>query len=126
MTSPQSAASDKSSWQLSDPAYPSSQEIKLWDVSVLLEWIQKNLNKPLSHENARKFLIAEIHGSAFLRHADQLEFFREAGITLGPSSDLANLAQTIVCPDDKLPGKYQPAFSRGKILHLEPLCHNNS
>jgi hypothetical protein len=80
---------------LADPS------IKSWDKTTLLEWIQKKLNVPLDNEDADKLLSAKIGGNAFLFAAGRKEIFQEAGIPLGPSVELAQLAQTIVDGESK-------------------------
>lgn len=81
---------------LSDLAGPTIQDVKSWDETTLLEWVQKRLDVPLKNDHIQKFLNDEINGSVFLSAAGQKEFFQEVGITLGPSMQLAQLAQMIV------------------------------
>jgi hypothetical protein len=77
------------------PTIPTIQEVRSWQAPALLQRIEKALAVPLTPESAQKFLNAEINEQAFLLGAGQRDFFREAGISLGPSIILADLAKTI-------------------------------
>ncbi|KAN0076322.1 hypothetical protein V8E54_006464 [Elaphomyces granulatus] len=61
--------------------------------TMLLGWVQGRLRVPLSEINAQKFLSAEITGNAFLYAAG---IFEKAGISMGPSFDLAQLAKAVI------------------------------
>jgi hypothetical protein len=72
---------------------PPLQDIKSWDETLLLNWVQKALSVPLKADDAARFLDARITGNAFLYAAG---IFEKAGISIGPSFDLSQLAKTIV------------------------------
>jgi hypothetical protein len=63
--------------------------------------VQKKLDVPLKDDHVQKLLNAEVGGSAFLIAAGREEYFQKAGIPLGPSVQLAHLAQTIVDGESK-------------------------
>src|SRR2546429_9871906 len=71
---------------------PTIREIRSLDEGQLLQWIQQKLPKPLKAKDVEMFLMAEIDGNVFLRHAGDLDFFMKAGLTLGVSDYLAELA----------------------------------
>ena len=51
------------------------------------------MRAPLDDGDKAKFLAAEINGEAFLYAAGQMDFFRQAGIAMGPSLKLAKIAK---------------------------------
>jgi hypothetical protein len=71
---------------------PTIQEIRSWDETKLLKWIQQKLSIPLKPEDADKVVTAVINGSVFLRGADN-KFFQSAGLSFGASVELAELAR---------------------------------
>ncbi|KAE8144254.1 hypothetical protein BDV25DRAFT_145818 [Aspergillus avenaceus] len=89
------------------------QQIKKWDENECLSWVQEKLDVRLKDDNIKKFLDAEINGSAFLDCAGKPEWFERAGITLGPSANLAKLGQSIVDGSTTITG----AFPNGLNYH---------
>jgi hypothetical protein len=78
---------------------PTIKEIQSWSPLTLLNWIQEKLKPtPLESDDAQKFLNAKIDGRAF-HYAGSRELperiFEGAGIFLGPSLKLAQLAKSI-------------------------------
>jgi hypothetical protein len=67
--------------------------IRDMNATTLLGWVQGQLRVPLDDEDKAKFLAAKINGEAFLYAAGQIDFFCQAGIAMGPSLQLAQLAK---------------------------------
>jgi hypothetical protein len=72
---------------------PTIDEIRSWNEGRLLAWFQQILSKPLKQKYEKKLLNAEIDGEIFLNHAGDSEFFVRAGLSLGASDRLAQLAK---------------------------------
>jgi hypothetical protein len=86
--------------------YPTVGEIETWGENELLDWLQMNLKPPLSSEDEGKIRTAQIDGCAFLIGAGDRSLFVEAGLALGSSARLAQLAKDIVDRKGKCYGSY--------------------
>ena len=61
-----------------------AEQMKEWDEDKLLTWIKQELPKPLKDDTIKKFKDAEISGRAFLKLANNEEFFNQRfGLTTG-------------------------------------------
>jgi len=69
--------------------------IRDMNATTLLGWVQGRLRVPLDDGDKAKFLGAKINGEAFLYAAGQMDFFCQAGIAMGPSLQLAQLAKIV-------------------------------
>ena len=84
--------------EVEDAVNPTIQDIERWDATKLAKWIQQVLDPPLNPRN-EKIMEAEINGRVFLRNAGNRDFFRrDAGLSLGASDDLADLAKNMTSP----------------------------
>ena len=70
--------------------------IRDMNTTMLLGWVQGRLRVPLDDEDKAKLLGAKITGSAFLQGAKDRSLFREAGLAVGPSADLSELAKAVM------------------------------
>ena len=73
---------------------PTMEEVKEWDNDQLLNWIQEFRPKLLRGQNIENFKAAEISGRLFLKKAGDVQYFKnECHLPVGPSEDLADLAE---------------------------------
>ena len=72
----------------------------------LLDFVQSKLMVPLDRDDEEKLLSAKITGSAFLYAAGDAGIFEKAGISLGPSIDLAQLAKTVIDSENPTSSKF--------------------
>ena len=71
------------------------QKVEHWDVTTLTRWLNKALDPPLHPKDIEKIEKERIDGPAFLAGAGDRSVFREAGVSVGASVNLANLATKI-------------------------------
>jgi len=101
--------------------------IRDMNATMLLGWVQRRLRVPLDDEDKAKLLGAKITGSAFLQGAKDRSLFREAGLAVGPSADLSELAKAVV--DSESPTRrrrhsssetFAARVKRSKVVKLAP------
>ena len=68
------------------------QMVEHWDVTSLTSWLNKALDPPLHSEDMKKIEEERIDGPAFLAGAGDRSVFRDAGVSVGASVKLENLA----------------------------------
>ena len=92
--------------------HPILEEVKEWDKDELLKWIQQKRPKLLTDDDdVEKFKAAKIPGDVFLRKAGDVLFFEnKCHLPVGPSEQLAYLAEEIV----------GAVIKQGKLLSFIP------
>src|SRR6266516_3936386 len=90
---------------------PTIEEIRSWDRKKLLLWILQKLS--IEPEDEEKFSNAKINGKVFSNHAGDREFFMSAGLPLGVSDELADLAR-------ETSNKSKSCRSTSYNLHRQP------
>jgi hypothetical protein len=88
------------------------QMVEHWDVTKLTSWLNKALDPPLHPQDMKKIEKERIDGPAFLAGAGDRSVFREAGVSVGASVNLANLATKI--KGTAIQGKLLPFISYSK------------
>ena len=72
------------------------EEIKELDSVELLEWFQRERPNALQGDKLDKFREADIDGATFLKHAGDMEYFRNGcNLPIGTSERLADLSSEI-------------------------------